>query len=108
MYLVPHNTVDQQLGQTTKDDGTGCSHGLADGHGGRRSSSIPLPHRISAQGGGGGGCIDKKVPVVRNFTSQCRVSYYLDGTGSAVLEANTVEALVEVDGVLPRHNLSYN
>ena len=57
---------------------------------------------------GGGGCIDKKVPVVRNFTSQCRVSYYLDGTGSAVLEANTVEALVEVDGVLPRHNLSYN
>ena len=31
---------------------------------------------------------------------------YLDGSGSPVLEADSVEPLVHIDGVLPGHNLS--
>ena len=38
-------------------------------------------------------------------TKVWKTSTYLDGTGSTVLEANAMEALVQVDGVLAGYHL---
>jgi hypothetical protein len=43
--------------------------------------------------------------MIKTFILGTAHIHYLDRTGSTILEADAVEALVEVDGVLPGHHL---